>query len=94
MINIYARKRYFHGTQNSRKLRLKNYFPSIIYGKNKQSLLIQLKQDEILNLLNKNNLKNNNFFIVIKDKKINVKLKEIQRHPFKHKFIHIDFLRI
>ncbi|CAL4319334.1 50S ribosomal protein L25 [Buchnera aphidicola (Chaitophorus populicola)] len=94
MITIYASKRNFFGTKNSRRLRLKNYFPSIIYGKKKKPILIQLRQDDILNLFNKNNLINKNFLIIIKNLKINVKLQEIQKHPFKHKFVHIDFLRI
>ncbi|CAL4319233.1 50S ribosomal protein L25 [Buchnera aphidicola (Chaitophorus sp. 3695)] len=94
MITINASKRNFCGTKNSRKLRLKNYFPSIIYGKKKSSILIQLKQDDILNLFNKNTLTNANFLIIIEDIQINVKLKEIQKHPFKNKFIHIDFVRI
>lgn len=94
MITIHAIHRNYCGTKNSRKLRLQNYFPSIIYGKKKPSILIQLKQDDILNLFDKNILIKKKILIIIKNIKIYVKLKEIQKHPFKHKFVHIDFLRI
>lgn len=94
MIKIYAKKRYFLGTSESRKLRLKNFFPAVIYGKKKSSLFMILNQNDIINLFNKNTLENKNLLIILKNKNIHVKIKEVQMHPFKYKFSHIDFLRI
>ncbi|NIH41327.1 MAG: 50S ribosomal protein L25 [Buchnera aphidicola (Periphyllus aceris)] len=94
MITLYGIKRKKNGTNNSRKLRLKNNFPSIIYGKNKKSLLIQLKQNDVINLFNKNVLINKVINLIINKKKNKVFLKEVQRHPIKHKFLHIDFIWI
>ncbi|CAL4319148.1 50S ribosomal protein L25 [Buchnera aphidicola] len=94
MVKIYADIRKNFGTNSSRRLRLKNFFPAIIYGKNKPAILIKLNQNDIMNLFEKNILKKKNLFVVLKKKKIKVVIQEIQRHPIKHKFLHIDFLRI
>ncbi|CAL4319077.1 50S ribosomal protein L25 [Buchnera aphidicola (Periphyllus testudinaceus)] len=93
MITIYGTERLKSGTSYSRQLRCENSLPSIVYGKKKKNLLIKLKQNDIINFFNKNKLQSN-ILLVINKKKIKVILKEVQRHPYKHKFLHIDFLRI
>ncbi|WP_343187850.1 50S ribosomal protein L25 [Buchnera aphidicola (Periphyllus koelreuteriae)] len=94
MITLYGTERKKFGTSYSRKLRLKNNLPSIVYGKQSDILFIKLKQNDIINLFNKKNCINKNITLIINKKKIKVIFKEIQRHPYKYKFLHIDFLRI
>ncbi|MFI4853278.1 MAG: 50S ribosomal protein L25 [Candidatus Makana argininalis] len=94
MLIINAEFRKHKGKGYSRKLRLNNIIPSVIYGLNKKSYIITINQ----NFLSKNKiikyLNNKNLIINIKGKKIKVKIQEIQKHSFKPKIIHIDFIRI
>ncbi len=91
---IKAKYRYKLGTQNSKKIRKKNYIPSIIYNKNKKNINIKIKYNSIWNIIkNKKKIKNIIIIIDIKKKKIICKIKEIQKHPFKNKILHIDFIR-
>ncbi|CAL4319061.1 50S ribosomal protein L25 [Buchnera aphidicola] len=93
MIVLNGLKRKKSGTQNSRRLRLTENFPSIIYRKNLSSILISLNQNELLKIYDKiDNFKHKKFQIKLKKKNIFVKILEIQFHSFKHKFLHIDFL--
>ncbi len=89
---IKANLRKKKGTKNSRKLRKKNKIPAIIYSK-KKNFLISIKYNKFFNLIKKNlKLENILFIIKIKKKKIICKIKEIQKHPFKNKILHIDFI--
>ncbi len=86
------------GTKYSKKIRNKKFIPAIIYGKGKKNIMFYLKHDYIYNIIKKNQIKYKikqiNFQLKIKDKIINSKIKEIQKHPFKNKILHIDFLYI
>ncbi len=89
---IKANLRKEKGTKNSKKLRKKNQIPAIIYSK-KKNFLISIKYNKFFNLIKKNiKLENILFIIKIKKKKIICKIKEIQKHPFKNKILHIDFI--
>ncbi len=98
MINILlsVKHRKKSGSQYSKKIRKKKLIPAIIYGKKKKNIMLSLKHDYIYNIIKKNQLKFNikkiNFKIKIKNKVINSKIKEIQKHPFKNKILHIDFI--
>ncbi|CAL4042433.1 50S ribosomal protein L25 [Buchnera aphidicola (Anoecia corni)] len=89
---MYRKKR---GTNNSRKIRLKNKFPSVIYGHEPRiSIPITLDHDTVFHLQ-----KNKNFYLKNIKIKINldvyfVKIKNVQWHPFKQKLLHIDFIII
>lgn len=95
MINykIQAEIKNLHGTRESRKIRKINKIPAIIYGKNKQPISIKIKHNEILNyIINRKN--NKNLQIIFKNNIENVCLKKIQKHHFKRKILHVDFIRI
>ncbi|MFI4847330.1 MAG: 50S ribosomal protein L25 [Candidatus Makana argininalis] len=93
MLIIYAQFRKSIGKSSSRRLRLKNQIPSVIYGLNKKSYIIKINQNFISKYKINQYLEKKKLLIHIKDKKIRVKIKEIQKHPFKPKIIHIDFIR-
>ncbi|MFI4819016.1 MAG: 50S ribosomal protein L25 [Enterobacterales bacterium] len=94
MLIINAEFRKSKGKSSSRRLRLKNKIPSIIYGLNKNNYIIKINKKYISKNIIKKYLNKNILLIKIKEKKIKVKIKEIQKHPFKPKIIHIDFIRI
>lgn len=78
----------------NRNMRKNNEIPAIIYGKKEKEIPIQLNHDHILNQESKKEFYKELTLIINKKEKIKVKIQEIQRHPFKLKLIHIDFLRI
>ncbi|WMC18839.1 MAG: 50S ribosomal protein L25 [Enterobacteriaceae bacterium PSpicST2] len=82
------------GKGSSRRLRLKNKFPAIIYGKKKKNLNIEIKNKDIKNIEFNKIFYIKPLIININKKKIKVKIHDIQWHSFKPKIIHIDFLII
>ncbi len=87
------------GSKYSKKIRNNNFIPGIIYGKKKKNIMFYLKHDTIYNTIKKNQLKYKNienlvFKLKFKHKIIKSKIKKIQKHPFKNKILHIDFMYI
>lgn len=92
-INAIERKKY--GKSATRRLRKSNYFPAIIYGGNKSNISIYLLHDYLVNTKNNSiNFCSETITLIINDKEILVKVKDIQYHPFKPKIYHMDFIRI
>jgi len=92
MFTFYAKTRDKNGKSASRRLRIQNKFPGIIYGNKKPSLYIALNHNEIINAQLNSNFYKNILIIIINNKKYEVKFQAIQRHPYKLKILHIDFL--
>ncbi len=86
------------GSKYNRKIRKKNIIPAVIYGKKKKNLMFLLKHDYTYSMIEKYqkkyNIKNIIFNLKLNNKIIKSKIKEIQKHPFKNKILHIDFLYI
>ncbi|MDF7681145.1 50S ribosomal protein L25 [Enterobacteriaceae bacterium ESL0689] len=94
MITIDAQVRKEQGKGASRRLRAANKLPAIIYGGKAEPVAIELDQDKLWNLQAKEEFYTDVLTIVIDGKKEEkVKVQAIQRHPFKPKLEHIDFLR-
>lgn len=93
-LEIKAQLKKLHGTNFSRKIRMQNQIPAIIYGKKEKNLSITVCHNDILNNIIKNqDIKNTEIIILIDNKKNQVSIKKIQKHPFKLKILHIDFIR-
>ncbi|KPD02536.1 50S ribosomal protein L25 [Moellerella wisconsensis] len=92
MLTIKANLRTEQGKGASRRLRRANKFPAIVYGGNQEPVAIELFHDDVINQEPKAE-----FYevltLVIDGKETKVKVQAIQRHPFKPKLTHIDFLR-
>ncbi len=92
MITLNAEVRKDQGKGASRRLRRTNKFPAIVYGGNQEPVSIELFHDDVIN-----QEKKSEFYhvmtLVIDGKETQVKVQAIQRHPFKPKLTHIDFLR-
>ncbi len=92
-IELKVKYRKKKGSQYNKKIRKKNLIPGIIYGKNKNNILIKINHNNIYNKIFKNqNKKEIIFNIKIKKKIIKTKIKNIQKHPYKNKILHIDFI--
>ncbi|BCQ35792.1 MULTISPECIES: 50S ribosomal protein L25 [Erwinia] len=90
-INVEARKEQGKGA--SRRLRLANKFPAIIYGGNEAAVAIELDHDSVMNLQAKPGFYDEVLTLVVDGKETKVKVQAVQRHPFKPKLHHIDFVR-
>ncbi|MDR5610623.1 MULTISPECIES: 50S ribosomal protein L25 [unclassified Arsenophonus] len=93
MLTINAEIRKEQGKGASRRLRKDNKLPAIVYGGDQEPVSIELSHDEIINQESKPE-----FYevltLVVDGKKTKVKVQAVQRHPFKPKLTHIDFLRV
>ncbi|BAH83424.1 50S ribosomal protein L25 [Candidatus Ishikawella capsulata] len=94
MFTINAMKRTSKGKGSNRRLRASNKFPAVIYGGKESAIPITLEQETLINIQ-----KNIDFYreilkLVVDNQEIKVKVQAVQRHPFKPKFYHIDFIRI
>ncbi|AFP85564.1 ribosomal protein L25 (general stress protein Ctc) [secondary endosymbiont of Heteropsylla cubana] len=93
MLTINAALRREKGKGASRRLRLINRCPAIVYGGNTDPIAIELDHDEILNEQQKKSFYVEKLILIINNKENTVKVQFIQRHPFKPKVLHIDFIR-
>ncbi|PLK58217.1 50S ribosomal protein L25 [Candidatus Palibaumannia cicadellinicola] len=94
MLTFHAETRKDQGTGASRRLRLVNKFPAIIYGGNIKPVAIKLDQTIIMQSESKKSFYHDIITLIINGHKTTVKVWAIQRHPFKLKLTHIDFLRV
>ncbi|QCI17546.1 50S ribosomal protein L25 [Buchnera aphidicola (Acyrthosiphon lactucae)] len=94
MLTLQVETRKEKGKSFSRRLRINNKFPGILYGVDKTEILLILDHNSVFNLQKKVEFYTENFFLLIKDIKYKVKVQAIQRHSFKSKLLHIDFLYV
>ena len=90
---IEAETRQDVGKGASRRLRKAKKVPAILYGAGKPPQMLVLDHDIMLR-----SLENEAFYSHILDVKVDGKaqkavLKDVQRHPFKPKLLHVDLLR-
>ncbi|MCE0492623.1 50S ribosomal protein L25 [Vibrio salinus] len=81
------------GKGASRRLRLAGQFPAIVYGGTEAPVSIALDHDAIINQMDKPEFYEA-ITLVIDGKEVKVKPQDVQRHAFKPKVVHMDFIRI
>lgn len=91
---LQAEKKLEKGTSASRRLRRAEKVPAIIYGKGGKAASIVLNHDKLLHSSQEKAFYDAVLTINIEGIIENVKIKALQRHPFKSKLIHADFVRI
>lgn len=94
MFTFNADLRSTQGKGASRRLRRTNKFPAIIYGGNEAPVMIELDHDMISNLQAKDGFYTSVLTIVVDGKETKVKIKAVQRHAYKPKLTHMDFVRV
>ncbi len=83
------------GKGASRRLRrLADKIPAIVYGGKEDAKSITLEHDEINNMLDDEAAYSSIINLVIDGETEEVLIKDLQRHPFKLKLLHVDFKRI
>ena len=93
MFTINAEVRNVQGKGASRRLRAANKFPAIIYGGEAAPVAIEMDQDKVWNQQTKEGFYTEVLTIVFDGKEEKVKVQAVQRHPFKPKLSHVDFVR-
>lgn len=94
MLTLSAEIRKNQGKGASRRLRFINKLPAIMYGGTETPLAIELEHDAVLNNQIKEGFYSDVLVLIIEGKENRVKVQAVQRHPFKPKLAHIDFMRI
>ena len=94
VIELKAQARDRAGKGAARELRRNNMVPAVIYGDNKDPLMISLPYKELSLQINKGGFQNTVLEIVVDDKKHKVLPKDYQQDPVRDFFTHVDFLRI
>lgn len=94
IINAEVRPQDEQGKGASRRIRKAKKFPAIVYGGSGTPACIKLDHDSVKNLENKAELYSEAIILVIGSKETKVKVQAVQRHPFKPKLTHIDFIRV
>jgi large subunit ribosomal protein L25 len=93
MFTINATERKEQGKGASRRLRTANKFPAIVYGGKEAAVSIELDHDNVMNMQAKPGFYDEVLVLNIDGKETKVKVQAVQRHPFKPKLYHIDFIR-
>ncbi len=82
------------GKGASRRLRHQDIVPAIVYGIGKEPEMLALKHNEVIKALENEAFYSQVINLTIDGKSQQVVLKDLQRHVFKPKIMHMDFLRI
>ncbi|MDF7759900.1 50S ribosomal protein L25 [Kosakonia cowanii] len=93
MFTINAEVRKEQGKGASRRLRTANKFPAIVYGGTEAPIAIELDHDKVWNMQAKPDFYSEVLTLAIDGKEVKVKIQAVQRHAFKPKLTHIDFVR-
>ena len=93
VLNAQAREAANQGKGASRRLRLQNKVPAIIYGGEAAPVAVTLELRELVKALESNAFFEEVVEINIDGKTESVKIQALQRHPAKNTPMHADFKR-
>lgn len=82
------------GRGASRRLRKAGRLPGIIYGAEKEAAPITLDHDDVAHHLEHEAFYSHILVVSLGDEKQKVVLKDLQRHPYKPRLLHIDLQRV
>lgn len=82
------------GTGASRRLRRAGKIPAIIYGGDKEAVSLLIEHDKLLHATEDKTFFSSEITLDIDGKEEKVIIKALQRHPYKVKLMHADFMRV
>lgn len=92
---LHAKKRTDVGKGASRRLRrLNDAIPAILYGGERPPEMLTVDHNKLLRFMENEAVYSHILTVDVEGKKQKAVLKDMQRHPFKPKILHMDFLRI
>ena len=90
-----AETRQGHGKAAARRMRRHdNRIPAVVYGADQAAQSISLGHDDVLHALENEAVYSHILKLVVDGKAEQVVLKAVQRHAYKPKITHVDFLRV
>ncbi|MBQ9440848.1 MAG: 50S ribosomal protein L25/general stress protein Ctc [Alphaproteobacteria bacterium] len=93
-LNFAVKNRDKSGARNARKLRLQGFVPGIVYGDNKDPLMISISEKELTKECSTSSFFNSVLTLNIDSKVERVLPKEVTYHPVTGRVIHVDFMRV
>ena len=93
VLNAVAREEAVQGKGSSRRLRLQNKVPAIIYGGSAEPVAVTLELRQLVKALESKEFFEEVIEINIDGKVESVKIQALQRHPAKNTPMHADFKR-
>lgn len=94
IFNLDAEVRSDLGKGASRRLRREDKVPAILYGAGKDPVSITLAHNKVIQAQEFEAFYNHVISINIAGESVDALVKDMQRHPYKPKVTHIDFLRV
>lgn len=82
------------GKGASRRLRHANRVPAVVYGGERQPVSITIDHDSLMHQAADQAFHSSILELRVDDKRQKVVLRDLQRHPFRARIMHADFLRI
>ncbi|MED7819014.1 MULTISPECIES: 50S ribosomal protein L25 [unclassified Francisella] len=89
-----AEKRDDLGTGASRRLRRAGKIPAVVYGGDKEAVSILIDHDKVLHSTEDKAFFSSEITLDINGQEEKVIIKALQRHPYKVKLVHADFMRV
>ena len=93
-IVLNAEMRSDSGKGASRRLRHQGLVPAIVYGGERDPAMISIAHNEFIHELENEAIYTQVIELRVGEKKQDVILRDLQRHPYKNKIMHADFFRI
>ncbi|GAA6185134.1 MULTISPECIES: 50S ribosomal protein L25/general stress protein Ctc [Alteromonadaceae] len=94
IFNLDAEVRSDLGKGASRRLRREDKVPAILYGAGKDPVSLTLAHNKVIQAQEFEAFYSHVLTLNIAGEKVDALVKDMQRHPFKPKVTHIDFLRV
>jgi large subunit ribosomal protein L25 len=94
IFNLDAEVRTDLGKGASRRLRREDKVPAILYGAGKEPVSLTLAHNKVIQAQEFEAFYSHVLTLNIGGEKVEALVKDMQRHPFKPKVTHIDFLRV
>jgi len=94
IIHLNAALRSDSGKGASRRLRHQGLVPAIVYGGERDPAMITIPHNAFIHELENDSIYTQVIELHVGDRKQEVILRDLQRHPYKNKVLHADFFRI
>ena len=94
LFELNAELRSKTGTSDARRLRHQGQIPAVVYGSGQEPQTIVMAHKDIFHALENEAVFSHVLKLTINGKQEDVVLKAVQRHPYKPKITHVDFLRV
>jgi len=90
-----AEERTETGTSSARRMRRKGFIPAVVYGHGEASRSVKIREQELQNLLDRISVDNTLVDLsVAGSEPQKVLIREVQRHPWRRRVLHVDFFQI